>query len=243
MRRLLAVLLTLALLGAQLALAAELPDLNEYTDEQLAALSEALDAELAERERSAVGASEAAEVKTLKEGSAGAAVRELQLRLIELNYLSADADGAYGQQTRSAVERFQREAGLPVSGVADAETQLALFAGDAPAARERLALDFVAVSRNPDDYEGKEFAFSGKVLQVLEEEEGGSVEVGMRVATSGNYDDEVYVTYRRSEGESRILKEDRVTVEGIYLGLYTYETLIGGTITLPGFAATAIALE
>ncbi len=249
MKRLLTALLALALLGVQAALAVELPDLNEYTDSELAELSAALDAELAERGEDAGGASEeaeaseAADVKPLKEGSAGAAVKELQLRLIELDYLSGSADGAYGALTRAAVERFQREAGLEVSGMADAETQQALFAEEAPAAKQPMELDFTAISRDPDKYEGKEYCFSGSVLQVIEEEEGDAVEVELRVATSGNYDDVVYVTYRRRKGESRILEEDRVTVEGIYSGLYTYETLIGGTITLPRFNATSLTLS
>ncbi|MFO7548101.1 MAG: peptidoglycan-binding domain-containing protein [Acidimicrobiia bacterium] len=35
-------------------------------------------------------------------------------------------DGVYGPQTVEAVERFQRDAGLPVTGLVDPATQLAL---------------------------------------------------------------------------------------------------------------------
>ena len=77
--------------------------------------------------------------EALERGSSGAAVEELQLRLIELGYLSGKADGDYGPKTEKAVEAFQREAGLGQTGEADAMTQEALFAASAPAAPEPAA--------------------------------------------------------------------------------------------------------
>lgn len=70
--------------------------------------------------------------ETLQKGSRGQAVVELQKRLIDLKYLSGSADGDYGQNTASAVASFQYTAGLERTGIADNETQKALFADDAP---------------------------------------------------------------------------------------------------------------
>ena len=49
-----------------------------------------------------------AALKTLSPGSKGDRVRELQNRLIELNFSKDTADGAYGSKTKEAVVRFQQ---------------------------------------------------------------------------------------------------------------------------------------
>ncbi|MDO4864913.1 MAG: peptidoglycan-binding domain-containing protein [Clostridia bacterium] len=50
--------------------------------------------------------------ETLQKGSKGEAVKRLQERLIELNYLTGSADGDFGNKTKEAVEKFQRAAGF-----------------------------------------------------------------------------------------------------------------------------------
>ena len=49
-----------------------------------------------------------------------------QKALIEANYLYDKADGLYGDKTAAAVEALQTDAGLPVTGQGDVETQKAL---------------------------------------------------------------------------------------------------------------------
>ena len=72
---------------------------------------------------------------TLSKGSKGSAVIELQTRLTELGYMDSEIDGDYGNKTKTAVQLFQKNAGLTTSGIADEATQEALFAGDAPKAK------------------------------------------------------------------------------------------------------------
>lgn len=50
-------------------------------------------------------------------------VRKLQLKLIELGFMTASADGYYGEQTQEALKAYQEAAGLEVTGVADKKTQ------------------------------------------------------------------------------------------------------------------------
>jgi len=76
-----------------------------------------------------------AEYATLRSGDSNDDVRSLQTRLIELGFLTATADGDYGSKTVSAVKKAQALAGLEVTGVADSETQRALWAYDAPTAQ------------------------------------------------------------------------------------------------------------
>lgn len=68
----------------------------------------------------------------LSKGSEGSAVRKLQTRLADLGYLNSEIDGNFGNKTKTAVQLFQKEAGLEVTGIADENTQIALFKDDAP---------------------------------------------------------------------------------------------------------------
>ena len=64
---------------------------------------------------------------TLRVGSRGENVKRMQLRLIELGYLSDKADGAYGNNTRNAVQQFQKVHGLSADGTAGRVTLTYLF--------------------------------------------------------------------------------------------------------------------
>ena len=59
---------------------------------------------------------------TLKVGSKGTEVKELQNRLIELGYLSGKADGVFGSKTAEAVKAFQKASKLTADGVAGVKT-------------------------------------------------------------------------------------------------------------------------
>lgn len=92
------------------------------------------------------------------------------------------------------------------------------------------SMSYEDLARNPEKYEGKKYKGSGKVLQVLESDS----EVDMRVATSEDgWEDIVYVVYSPSIVDSRILEDDQVTFYGESHGLYSYESTMGGTITIP----------
>ncbi|BDF57803.1 peptidase [Christensenellaceae bacterium] len=78
---------------------------------------------------------------TLKEGAQSPEVTKLQERLIKLDYLHADkATDYYGSATREAVETFQRQNGLDVTGIADAQTIELLNSGKAKACDTFLKL-------------------------------------------------------------------------------------------------------
>lgn len=59
-------------------------------------------------------------------GNRGQDVQECQLSLIRAGFLSGAADSVFGPATEKAVREFQKEKGLPVSGVIDEETMKAL---------------------------------------------------------------------------------------------------------------------
>ena len=68
---------------------------------------------------------------TLRKGATGTAVVTLQTRLIELGYLTGDADGKYGIATAEAVTLFQKNNGLLRDGIAGKDTQTKLYSATA----------------------------------------------------------------------------------------------------------------
>lgn len=100
------------------------------------------------------------------------------------------------------------------------------------------------IARNPTDYEGKLAVFRGKVIQV--QEMGKSVVLRINV-TQGNYglwEDTIYVDYRRkSDTESRILKEDIVTLYGEIKGIKNYTSVLGNQISIPHIKAEYISIN
>lgn len=66
--------------------------------------------------------------RTLSQGLEGDDVRQLQIRLAELEYYDGELTGSYGANTVSAVKDFQADFGLEATGVADASTQALMYA-------------------------------------------------------------------------------------------------------------------
>ncbi len=72
------------------------------------------------------------EIITLRRGDNNEQVRQMQQRLIELDYLEqGSADGKFGSGTKNAVQEFQRNNGLAPDGAAGRETLTKLFSQDA----------------------------------------------------------------------------------------------------------------
>lgn len=98
---------------------------------------------------------------------------------------------------------------------------------------------YADVARTPDSYKGQLMAFTGKVIQVVE----GTSEVNLRVATDGSYGDVILVGYDPAiMGGTRVLEDDIVTVYGTCIGLYTYESTLGASISIPGLYADSVVI-
>ena len=177
--------------------------------------------------------------EVLQKGSKGDKVKQLQTRLQELKYLSGSADGDFGNGTKSAVSAFQSAAGLNSDGIVTEETWNALFAEDAPKSKEYMSLDYKEISRNPTQHEGDLVKFSGKIVQVMEDDGIAA----FRIATKGNYDNVVYCLYFLPENYSRILEDDRVNIWAVCTGVYSYKTVLGSELTIPSFLIERIELK
>ncbi len=98
-------------------------------------------------------------------------------------------------------------------------------------------LDFKAVNRNPEKYKYMDFMIKGRVLQVIEGEadENGYTTGQFRLATDGEYGDEIYCYYRHGPNDDRILEDDLIEFTGQCQGLYTYTSIRKVQISLPLF--------
>ena len=85
------------------------------------------------------------------------------------------------------------------------------------------------LARTPDDYKGQKVKFKGKVVQVIE----GDDEIQIRLATKDGYDIVLYCAYDPSIVTSRVLEDDKITIYGTSLGLISYQSTMGGQITIP----------
>ncbi|GGA65188.1 hypothetical protein [Ornithinibacillus halotolerans] len=55
----------------------------------------------------------------------------------------------------------------------------------------------------------------------------------IRFAVNDNYDTVIFAEFDASIVESRILEDDYITIMGVSAGLMTYESTMGGNITIP----------
>lgn len=93
---------------------------------------------------------------------------------------------------------------------------------------EYSEVSYTDVARNPEVFTDTKIKITGKVIQVLEDSNGS---VDLRIQSDG---DIWYVTYTRPDGESRILEDDQITCYGECIGVVSYKSVLGSTITIPG---------
>lgn len=90
-------------------------------------------------------------------------------------------------------------------------------------------ITYEQLARTPDDFEGEKVKFTGKVVQLIEGDSSNSI----RFAVDSDYGDMLYCEYDKSIVSSRILENDIITIYGTSYGLYSYQSTIGGKITIP----------
>ena len=95
------------------------------------------------------------------------------------------------------------------------------------------SISYDSLSRKPSEYEDRQVKFSGYIVQVCYEAESPFYYSTYRVATSGRYNNVIYIKVDNYGSDSRILEDDYVTFYGKFSGLYTYETVMGASITIP----------
>jgi hypothetical protein len=100
-------------------------------------------------------------------------------------------------------------------------------------------IDISELERHPDDYSGERFVYQGKIVQVMEDEPY----TAYRVAINDDYDHVAYIQMFSSTLDQRYLDDDYITFYGHYEGLLEYETVIGGSETVPAFTVNGSQIE
>ena len=104
--------------------------------------------------------------------------------------------------------------------------------------------DYKTIFRYAEDYKGKDVKYTGKVVQVIESDIATSYRVNVTKDKWGYYDDTIYVTFiDLDKNTPRILEDDIITFYGTLSDLYTYETVMGSTVTIPSVTATYIDIN
>lgn len=100
-------------------------------------------------------------------------------------------------------------------------------------------LSFKDLSRNPDKHKGEKLKYTGKVIQVQEDEHwlDDKTTVDLRINVTkdeyGLWDDTIYATVELPKNADRILEDDIITIWGECDGKYSYTSVLGSDVTLP----------
>ena len=169
-----------------------------------------------------------------------ATVQIVQKALNDAGFDCGNPDGKAGAKTQEALKAYQQSKGINVNGVITDELLEAMGVADQVSEAAKLEASkaeyssdysYNTIARDSESYKDTKVKFRGKVLQ-----EGSFGIDGMnyiRFAVDSNYDTVLFVTYTTDQVTGRILEDDILTIYGTVLGDYSYETVMGATITLP----------
>lgn len=110
-----------------------------------------------------------------------------------------------------------------------AEAEAAALLAEEEAKGYETGITYNDIARNPDDYLGKKVKFTGKVIQLIE----GSSTIQIRFAINKDYDKVIFCEYDPSIVDSRVLEDDTITIYGTSVGTISYQSTMGGQITVP----------
>lgn len=104
-------------------------------------------------------------------------------------------------------------------------------------------VEYEDLARNPDKIKGQDVKITGEVIQVMQDYTTTNLRVNITKSDYDFYTDTVYITYTPEAGEDKILEDDIITIWGTAQGDCTYNTVLGGSVTLPLIEAKYIELQ
>ena len=145
-----------------------------------------------------------------------------------------EAEAKAAEEKRLAEEKAKKEAEEKAKKEAEEKAKAEAEAKEKQGYNTGITYDQLA--RTPDKYLFEKVKFRGKVVQVME----GDGTTTIRLAVNDNYDTIIYGEYDSSVVDSRILEDDWITIYGTSAGLITYESTMGGQISIPGVSIDKI---
>lgn len=179
--------------------------------------------------------------------SDAATVRLVQQALNAAGYNCGNPDGVPGAKTAEQISAYETAKGLTVNGAVTDQLLQSLGIADQVAAQAKQEAQkgqystdysYQQLARNPDAYLNQKVKFSGEVLQA----DNGDPSY-IRLAVNSDYDSVLFVTFDPDIIDYNLLENDQVTVYGVDLGEYTYETVLGASVTIPWVQADMIEIS
>lgn len=174
----------------------------------------------------------------VKEAEPFFSLKEEERKAKEAEVKEKEAEAKAKKEVEEAAAKAKAEA--EAKAKADAEAKAAAKEKEAAAAKERIGYDtgitYDQLARTPDDYTLEKVKFRGTVVQVME----GDGVTQIRLAVNDDYDQILFAEFDASVVDSRILEDDTITIRGISSGLITYESTMGGSISIPGISIEQI---
>ena len=124
------------------------------------------------------------------------------------------------QAKKEAEEKAKKEAEEKEKAEAEAKAKQGYNTG----------ITYNQLARTPADYIAEKVKFRGKVIQVME----GDGTIQIRLAVNSDYDTILLGEFDSSITSSRILEDDVITIYGTSAGIISYQSTLGGTISIPG---------
>ena len=138
-------------------------------------------------------------------------------------------ESADKEAQEAALKAANEKAAQEASAKAAAEKAAQDAADKDPNTYQSLPYDEMA--RNGDNHKGEKLQINGKVIQVIDSDDGTAQ---LRVATRDGYDDVYYIEIPASQWKThRLLEDDVITFYGNVYGLLSYDSTMGGKITVP----------
>lgn len=103
-------------------------------------------------------------------------------------------------------------------------------------------LSYDDLARNPDTHKGKVVHFKGEVIQVIEDNTLTQYRISVTSTDYGGWDDPIFVTFE-TDSNNRFLEDDIVEFWGTSVGTITYQSTMGGNITIPAVFARYMQLS
>jgi hypothetical protein len=139
-----------------------------------------------------------------------------------------EAEAKAAEEKRLAEKKAKEEAEQKAAEAKAAEEQR--LAEEKEKKGYETGITYDQLARTPDDYIAEKIKFKGKVIQVME----GDGTTQIRLAVNDNYDTILFGEFDSSILDSRVLEDDVITIMGLSAGLITYESTMGGEISIPG---------
>jgi len=100
----------------------------------------------------------------------------------------------------------------------------------------RTDISYSDIAREPSMYANEYVAFNGEVMQVMQ----GKSYTQIRLAVDGDFNNVIFCEYYPESETINVLEGDWVSINGECAGEFSYESVMGATITLPAIMVCRI---